>query len=109
MNISKEGLMTFAGITNLLEYRTLMCILANTSEDGSCYMKQDDIARDINTHRQAVNKSIKQLSDKNILSIEKVGLNRIYHLNPDYCITALGYKELYKRFNNFKDKILEEK
>lgn len=108
MNISKEGLIKFTNISTLLEYKTLMCLLANASEDGSSYIKQQDIAQELNTTRQAVNRSIKQLSNQDILSIEKVGLRRIYHFNPDYCITTLGYKELYRKFNKFKTKQMED-
>ena len=108
MNISKEGLMKFTTISSLLEYKTLMCLLANASEEGSTYIKQEDIAKTLNTTRQAVNRAISQLSKQNIFSIEKVGLRRIYHFNPDYCITDVGYKELYKKFSKYKNKSLED-
>ena len=108
MNISKEGFIKFSSLTNLLEYRTLMCLLGNTDENGICSSSQSDIAKQLSIHRQAVNRSIKKLCNKNILSIEKVGVNRIYHFNPDYCLTNREYKELYKQFNKFKNKNMED-
>lgn len=107
MNISKEGFAKFSSITNLLEYRTLMCLLGNTDEYGVCSSSQADIAKQLSIHRQAVNRSIRNLCNENIISIEKVGVNRIYHFNPDYCLTNREYKELYKKFNKFKIKNME--
>lgn len=108
MNISKEGLIKFSNISSVLEYKTLMCLLANVSEDGSSSIKQDEIASNLNTTRQAVNRAISQLSKQNIVSIEKAGLRRIYHFNPDYCISDIGYKELYRKFIKYKSNRLEE-
>lgn len=108
MNISKEGLVKFSSISSVIEYKTLMFLLANASEDGSSYIKQEDIAKELNTTRQAINRAIGKLSKQDIISIEKIGLRRIYHFNPDYCITNLGYKELYKKFNKYKDNRLED-
>lgn len=101
MYISKNGLNMFSNISNVLEFKTLMCILSHTSNDGICNMKQEDIANKINTHRQAVNKSIKSLSNKHILSVEKNGLKRIYHLNPDICMPNMDYKRLYNNYIKF--------
>lgn len=108
MNISKEGLVKFSNISSILEYKTLMFLLASASDDGSSYIKQEDIAKELNTTRQAVNRAIGKLSKQDIFSIEKVGLRRIYHFNPDYCITNIGYKELYKKFSKYKDNRLED-
>jgi len=107
MNISKAGFIKLSSITNLLEYRTLMCLLGNTDENGTCSASQTDIAKQLSIPRQAVNRSIKTLCNKNILSIEKVGVNRIYHFNPDYCLTNREYKESYKKFTKYKNITME--
>lgn len=102
MNITREGFLVFSSIKNVLEYRTLMYILSNTDEHGNCNARQNDIAIALNTHRQAVNRSIRSLEEKKIFAIEKIGSKRIYHINPEYCITIEGYNNLKQNFDNYK-------
>ena len=102
MNITKKGLLLFSSMKNVLEFRTLMCILANTQQDGSCHVIQKDLAKLMGVHRQMVNRSIKSLTNLNIFSIEKKGTKRIYHINPEYCRTNNNYHELQTNYENYK-------
>ena len=102
MNISNEALLLFSNMKNALNLRTLMCILANTQEDGSCNLTQNDLAKIMGVHRQMVNRSIKSLTNLNIFSIEKKGTKRIYHINPQYCRTDISYSILHHNYENYK-------
>ena len=102
MNITKEGFLIFASIKNVLQYRTLMYILSNTQENGSCNSRQNEIASALDTHRQAVNRSVRYLEEKKIFTIQRIGSKRIYHINPEYCVTSEGYNNLKQNFDRYK-------
>ena len=78
------------------DFKVLMKLLSVLDYENLIQVSQAEIARELNMHRQHVQRSIKRLLDLGIL-LEgvKIGISRSYRLNPNFGWTgsAKGHRE----------------
>ena len=78
------------------DFKVLMKLLSVLDYENLIQVSQAEIARELNMHRQHVQRSIKRLLDLGIL-LEgvKIGISRSYRLNPNFGWkgSAKGHRE----------------
>lgn len=75
------------------DFKVLMKLLSVLDYENLIQVSQAEIARELNMHRQHVQRSIKRLLDLGIvLEGVKIGISRSYRLNPNF-----GWKGSAKR------------
>ena len=78
------------------DFKVLMKLLSVLDYENLIQVSQAEIARELNMHRQHVQRSIKQLLDLGIvLEGVKIGISRSYRLNPNFGWkgSAKGHRE----------------
>ena len=79
------------------DFKVLMKLLSVLDYENLIQVSQAEIARELNMHRQHVQRSIKRLMDLGIvLEGVKIGISRSYRLNPNFGWkgSAKGHREL---------------
>ena len=78
------------------DFKVLMKLLSVLDYENLIQVSQADVARELNMHRQHVQRSIKRLIDLGIvLEGVKIGISRSYRLNPNFGWkgSAKGHRE----------------
>lgn len=78
------------------DFKVLMKLLSVLDYENLIQVSQAEIARELNMHRQHVQRSIKRLLDLGIvLEGVKIGISRSYRLNPNFGWkgSAKGHRE----------------
>ena len=78
------------------DFKVLMKLLSVLDYENLIQVSQAEIARELNMHRQHVQRSIKRLLDLGIvLGGVKIGISRSYRLNPNFGWkgSAKGHRE----------------
>ncbi len=78
------------------DFKVLMKLLSVLDYENLIQVSQAEIARELNMHRQHVQRSIKRLMDLGIvLEGVKIGISRSYRLNPNFGWkgSAKGHRE----------------
>ena len=78
------------------DFKVLMKLLSVLDYENLIQVSQAEIARELNMHRQHVQRSIKRLLDLGIvLEGVKIGISRTYRLNPNFGWkgSAKGHRE----------------
>ena len=78
------------------DFKVLMKLLSVLDYENLIQVSQAEIARELNMHRQHVQRSIKRLLDLGILPEGvKIGISRSYRLNPNFGWkgSAKGHRE----------------
>ena len=78
------------------DFKVLMKLLSVLDYENLIQVSQADVARELNMHRQHVQRSIKRLIDLGIvLEGVRIGINRSYRLNPNFGWkgSAKGHRE----------------
>ena len=78
------------------DFKVLMKLLSVLDYENLIQVSQAEIARELNMHRQHVQRSIKRLMDLGIvLEGVKIGISRSYRLNPSFGWkgSAKGHRE----------------
>ena len=78
------------------DFKVLMKLLSVLDYENLIQISQAEIARELNMHRQHVQRSIKRLLDLGIvLEGVKIGISRSYRLNPNFGWkgSAKGHRE----------------
>ena len=78
------------------DFKVLMKLLSVLDYENLIHVSQVEIARELNMHRQHVQRSIKRLLDLGIvLEGVKIGISRSYRLNPNFGWkgSAKGHRE----------------
>lgn len=78
------------------DFKVLMKLLSVLDYENLIQVSQAEIARELNMHRQHVQRSIKRLLDMGIvLEGVKIGISRSYRLNPNFGWkgSAKGHRE----------------
>ena len=88
------------------DFKVLMKLLSVLDYENLIQVSQADVARELNMHRQHVQRSIKRLIDLGIvLEGVRIGISRSYRLNPNFGWkgSAKGHREaLYEHFKIIK-------
>ena len=67
------------------DFKVLMKLLSVLDYENLIQVSQADVARELNMHRQHVQRSIKRLIDLGIvLEGVRIGISRSYRLNPNF-------------------------
>ena len=80
------------------DFKVLMKLLSVLDYENLIQVSQAEIARELNMHRQHVQRSIKRLLDLGIvLEGVKIGISRSYRLNPNFGWkgSAKGHREAF--------------
>ena len=84
------------------DFKVLMKLLSVLDYENLIQVSQADVARELNMHRQHVQRSIKRLIDFGIvLEGVRIGISRSYRLNPNFGWkgSAKGHREaLHEHF-----------
>ncbi len=78
------------------DFKVLMKLLSVLDYENLIQVSQADVARELNMHRQHVQRSIKRLIDLGIvLEGVRIGISRSYRLNPNFGWkgSAKGHRE----------------
>ena len=78
------------------DFKVLMKLLSVLDYENLIQVSQADVARELNMHRQHVQRSIKRLIDLGIvLEGVRIGISRSYRLNPNFGFkcSAKGHRE----------------
>jgi biotin operon repressor len=78
------------------DFKVLMKLLSVLDYENLIQVSQADVARELNMHRQHVQRSIKRLMDLGIvLEGVRIGISRSYRLNPNFGWkgSAKGHRE----------------
>ena len=86
------------------DFKVLMKLLSVLDYENLIQVSQADVARELNMHRQHVQRSIKRLIDLGIvLEGVRIGISRSYRLNPNFGWkgSAKGHREaLHEHLEN---------
>ena len=85
------------------DFKVLMKLLSVLDYENLIQVSQADVARELNMHRQHVQRSIKRLIDLGIvLEGVRIGISRSYRLNPNFGWkgSAKGHRGPARAFEN---------
>ena len=85
------------------DFKVLMKLLSVLDYENLIQVSQADVARELNMHRQHVQRSIKRLIDLGIvLEGVRIGISRSYRLNPNFGWkgSAKGHRGAARAFEN---------
>lgn len=83
--MAQGALAIFKQMTNVDDFRVLMALLERLDFENLLVVSQAEIARDLEMHRQHVQRSIKRLiAMEALLEGPRIGINRSYRLNPHF-------------------------